>query len=98
MRTSGHFHPEWGYLAPAPSFLRTLRTVLVAAAVGGIEALGLIAGRLDLEGRFWSAIAGLNENFSALGYVIIAIFAASWLAAAVIYRLRGLDEVEAVEG
>src|SRR6516165_5203974 len=28
------FHPEWGCLAPAPSFLRTMRTVLVATAVG----------------------------------------------------------------
>ena len=30
------FHPEWGCLAPAPSFLRTMRTVLVAAAVGAM--------------------------------------------------------------
>ena len=28
------FHPEWGCLAPAPSFLRTMRTVLVATAIG----------------------------------------------------------------
>ena len=33
MRYAGNFHPEWGYLAPAPSFLRTLRIVIVAAAV-----------------------------------------------------------------
>lgn len=34
MRSAGNFHPEWGYLAPAPSFLRTLRTALVATAIG----------------------------------------------------------------
>jgi hypothetical protein len=30
----GNFNPEWGYLAPAPSLLRTLRLVVVAAVVG----------------------------------------------------------------
>jgi hypothetical protein len=34
MRSSGSFHPEWGYLAPAPSFLRTCRTVLISTTVG----------------------------------------------------------------
>jgi hypothetical protein len=34
MRSSGSFHPEWGYLAPRPSFLRTCRIVLVSTAVG----------------------------------------------------------------
>jgi high-affinity nickel-transport protein len=91
----------WAFVKPVRKLYYnltiTLMSVLVAVAVGGIEALGLIADRLGLDGKFWSAIAGLNDNFSALGYVIIAIFAASWLVAAVIYRLRGLDEVEAIE-
>ncbi len=34
MRSAGNFHPEWGYLAPAPSFMRTLRIALVATAIG----------------------------------------------------------------
>ena len=34
MRHANNFHPEWGYLAPAPSFRRTARVALVAAAVG----------------------------------------------------------------
>jgi hypothetical protein len=34
MRSAGNFHPEWGYLAPAPSFMRTARVVLVATAIG----------------------------------------------------------------
>ncbi len=34
MRSVGNFNPEWGYLAPAPSFIRTVRIVVVAAAVG----------------------------------------------------------------
>lgn len=34
MRSAGNFHPEWGYLAPAPSFMRTMRIALVATAIG----------------------------------------------------------------
>lgn len=34
MRSAGNFHPEWGYLAPAPSFMRTARVALVATAIG----------------------------------------------------------------
>jgi hypothetical protein len=34
MRSSGNFSPEWGYLAPAPSFMRTARMVVVATAIG----------------------------------------------------------------
>jgi hypothetical protein len=34
LRSTGNFHPQWGYVAPAPSFLRTARIVVVASAVG----------------------------------------------------------------
>ena len=34
MRSARNFHPEWGYLAPAPSLVSTVRIVLVATAVG----------------------------------------------------------------
>jgi hypothetical protein len=37
-----NFHPEWGCLAPAPSFLRTMRTVLVATAVGATAGGGAV--------------------------------------------------------
>jgi len=37
-----HFHPEWGWLAPAPSLIRTMRTVFVATAVGAVAGGGLV--------------------------------------------------------
>jgi hypothetical protein len=37
-----NFHLEWGCLAPAPSFLRTMRTVLVATAVGATAGGGVV--------------------------------------------------------
>ncbi len=33
MRHAGNFNPEWGYLAPAPSFLRTARLIVVVAGI-----------------------------------------------------------------
>ena len=48
MRQAMNFHPEWGCLAPAPSFLRTMRTVLVATAVGLIAGGGVV---LSLAGQ-----------------------------------------------
>ncbi len=42
MGNAMNFHPEWGYLAPAPSFLRTMRTVLVATAVGATAGGGVV--------------------------------------------------------
>jgi len=35
-----------------------------------VEALGLLADRLSLEGPFWRAISALNENFGTLGFAI----------------------------
>jgi len=76
----------------------TFTSVVVAVAVGGIEALGLVADRLQLDGPFWRLIGLLNESFGGLGYLIIALFAASWVVSALVYRLRGYDRVEAAEG
>jgi hypothetical protein len=42
MRSAGNFHPEWGYLAPTPSFVRTLRIALVATAVGATAGAGVV--------------------------------------------------------
>ena len=41
MRRNASFHPEWGYLAPAPSFIRTVRMVFIATAVGAAVGAGV---------------------------------------------------------
>ena len=72
----------------------TFASVVVALLVGGVEVLGLAADQLNLTGPFWSAIAALNDHFGSLGYVILAIFAASWLGSMAIYRLKRYGELE----
>jgi len=72
----------------------TFVSVLVAVLIGGIEALGLLADRLNLDGAFWLYIGRLNENFGSLGYLIIAIFVVSWLVSIAVYRLARFDRIE----
>ncbi len=72
----------------------TFVSVLVAVLIGGIEALGLLADRLNLDGPFWLYIGALNDHFGSLGYLIIAIFVASWLVSIAVYRWAQLDRIE----
>jgi nickel/cobalt transporter (NiCoT) family protein len=74
----------------------TLVSVIIAFVIGGIEVLGLIKDRLDLEGGIWTFIGVANDNFGVLGYLIIAIFIACWLISAALYRFNRLDEVRAM--
>jgi high-affinity nickel-transport protein len=72
----------------------TFVSVVVAVLIGGIEALGLVADQLKLEGPFWAMIGALNDHFGSLGYLIVAIFVASWLVSVIVYRLGRFDMLE----
>jgi hypothetical protein len=50
MRSAGNFHPEWGYLAPAPSFRRTVRTALVATAIGAVAGAVVVVSLVERPG------------------------------------------------
>jgi high-affinity nickel-transport protein len=75
----------------------TFVSVVVALLVGGIEALGLIGDRLHATGVFWNAIAALNRNFGSIGWLIIGVFIASWIVAALFYRFKNYDALEVGE-
>jgi high-affinity nickel-transport protein len=90
----------WAYVKPVRKLYYNMTitsvSVIVALFVGGIEALGLLASHLQLQGRFWDAVARLNNNFGALGYIVVGLFAASWLISILIYKARRLDEIDSV--
>jgi hypothetical protein len=44
---AGNFHPEWGYVAPTPGFMRTVRIVLIATAVGAAVGGGVVVSLVD---------------------------------------------------
>jgi high-affinity nickel-transport protein len=62
--------------------------------VGGIEALGLLAGQFHRQGVFWDAVGKLNKNFRTLGYCIVALFALCWCISIWIYNWRRFDDLE----
>ena len=68
--------------------------MVVALIVGGLETLNLIGDQLGLTdgGGFWGAIGELNDNFGALGFVIVGVFIFAWAVSALIYRLKGYDQ------
>ncbi len=88
----------WAFMKPIRKLFYNLAitavSVIVAVLIGGIETLGLIGDAFKLGGPFWEAIGALNDNFGMLGYVIIGVFALSWLISAAIYRAAGYDAIE----
>jgi hypothetical protein len=52
MPFGGNFHPEWGALAPAPSFMRTARIVAVATAIGATAGAGVVLSLAGSSGAF----------------------------------------------
>ena len=88
----------WAFVKPIRkiyyNMTLTFVSIVVALVVGGIEALGLMAGRFQLKGAFWNLVARLNDNFGLLGYCIVGLFAFSWLVSVAVYRWRGYDSLE----
>ena len=88
----------WAYQNPVRKLFYNMTitsvSVLVALVIGGIETLALLAGRFQLEGRFWTWIAELNANFGMLGYLIVALFIVSWTVSLIIYRANGYHRLD----
>jgi len=76
----------------------TAASVVVAVVIGVIEALGLVGQKLGLEGTFWQAVADLNSNLTSFGFVVVGIFLFAWLGSALIYRLKGYDQIDYLTG
>ena len=88
----------WGLVRPLRklryNMTVTLASVIVAVVIGGIEALGLIGEKLELQGPVWRLIATLGNNLGLVGYSIVAFFVLSWAAAWLLYRTRGFDGID----
>jgi nickel/cobalt transporter (NiCoT) family protein len=88
----------WAFVKPIRKLYYNLTitcvSVVVALVVGGIEALGLMAGQFHLKGTFWGAVSRLNENFGTLGYFIVGLFIFSWIVSVAFYKWRRFDDLE----
>ena len=86
----------WAFLNPIRKIWYNLTitaiSVIVALMIGGVEALGLIATKLGLEGSFWNLIGDLNQGLANFGYLVVGVFIASWAISYLIYRWQRLDQ------
>jgi nickel/cobalt transporter (NiCoT) family protein len=65
-------------------------SVAVAAVIGTIELGGLLAQKLNASGPFWSWMEHIDIN--ALGFIILGMFAATWIIALAIWRVGRIEE------
>ncbi len=90
----------WAFMKPVRKLYYNMTitavSVVVAVLVGGLEPLNLIGAELGLTegGGFWGAIGAINDNFGMLGYVIIGIFALSWIGSVAFYKFKHYDDLE----
>jgi high-affinity nickel-transport protein len=89
---------RWAFVRPIRKLYYNMTitgvSALVAIVIGGIETTALIAQKLDLNGGGWSVASGLAKHFNALGFAIIGVFAAAWIASYVIYKWKRFDDIE----
>ena len=87
----------WAFVKPIRKLYYNLTitfvSVVVALLVGGVEAIGLLKDQLNLTGGVWDFVGNLNDNFGALGFVIIGVFIFSWIGSMIVYRVKGFDRL-----
>jgi len=87
----------WAFVKPVRklyyNLTLTAASVLVALLVGSVEALGMIADAMSLKGSFWGFVTLLNNQFGIIGYLVIGLFAGSWVVSLAVYRLKGYDRL-----
>ena len=90
----------WAFIKPIRKLYYNMTitavSVVVALLIGGLEALNLVGDQLGLTegGGFWGAVGAINDNFGALGYVIIGIFVVGWAGSALFYKLKRYDDLD----
>ena len=87
---------RWAFASPVRklyyNLVITFLSVVIAVLIGGIELLGLLADRLALDGRFWSAAHAAGERLSEIGLLVIVLLIATWVGSIAIWRYRRLDQ------
>ena len=86
---------SWAFASPIRKVFYNLTvtslSVFVALFVGVVELAQVTINALSLRGPVFSGIASL-DLVGKLGYVIVAAFVLTWVAAFVIYKVRRIDE------
>jgi high-affinity nickel-transport protein len=68
----------------------TSHSVTGALVIGTIELLQVAAAKLSLDGPFWTFLDELD--FGRIGYVVVALFVATWAFSLVLWKARRIEE------
>jgi high-affinity nickel-transport protein len=89
-----NFAYDWAFANPVRKVFYNLTitglSVAVAFLIGTVEILGLVGEEAKLNSPFWDFVRGFNIN--AAGYVIVGLFAVTWLVALLYWRLGRVEE------
>jgi high-affinity nickel-transport protein len=89
-----NFAYDWAFSNPVRKVFYNLTitslSVFVAFFIGTIELLGLIGQEANLGGPFFKFFESINLN--SAGFVIIGIFAVTWILAFAYWRRSGIEE------
>ncbi len=86
----------WAFIHPLRKLWYNLTltslSVLVALLIGSLEALGLIADKLNLHGGAFGVVETLNNDLTNFGFMIVGVFVMGWLLSVCVYRLQGFEK------
>jgi high-affinity nickel-transport protein len=88
------FAYDWALARPVRKLYYNLTitglSVAVALGIGTIELGSVLVERLGLEGGVWSWLGGVD--LGAVGYIVVALFALTWLVAAAVWRFGRVEQ------
>ncbi|NMH99148.1 HoxN/HupN/NixA family nickel/cobalt transporter [Pseudonocardia acidicola] len=84
----------WAFLKPVRKVFYNLTitalSVMVALVIGMIELLQLLGAQLGVDSGLLGFVQSLNLEY--VGYVIVGLFVATWLAALAVWRFGRIEE------
>jgi len=88
----------WAFVKPVRKLFYnmtiTLVSFMIALLIGSLEAVNVLAAKFHLQTGVWAYLNVANDNSTLLGYGIIGLMMASWLASMVVYRVAGFEELD----
>jgi nickel/cobalt transporter (NiCoT) family protein len=85
---------NWAFVNPLRKIFYNISitslSIAVALIIGTIELLQVLVGMLDLKGRFFGLVAGLD--FGILGYMIVGTFLIAWGVSAAVWKFGRIEE------
>jgi nickel/cobalt transporter (NiCoT) family protein len=88
----------WAFVKPVRKLFYnmtiTLVSFMIALLIGSLEAISVLASKFHLDTGVWAYVNVFGENSALLGYGIIGLMIASWLASMVIYRVAGFEKLD----